>query len=84
MGEPTEVVVWARGDGRRRRSKIGQQIGQQIGRSQIGQQIGQRDGEAAGGEVAFRARVRVDTPREAEYFRHGGILQYVLRALLAQ
>jgi aconitate hydratase len=34
------------------------------------------------GTVAFDARVRVDTPREAEYFRHGGILEYVLRALL--
>jgi aconitate hydratase len=27
--------------------------------------------------------VRLDTPREREYFRHGGILQYVLRRLLA-
>ncbi len=32
--------------------------------------------------VAFTARVRIDTPREADYFRHGGILQYVLRQLL--
>ena len=31
----------------------------------------------------FDARVRIDTPREAEYFRHGGILQFVLRELLA-
>jgi aconitate hydratase len=31
----------------------------------------------------FRARVRLDTPREREYFRHGGILPYVLRRLLA-
>jgi aconitate hydratase len=30
----------------------------------------------------FRARLRLDTPREREYFRHGGILQYVLRRLL--
>jgi aconitate hydratase len=30
----------------------------------------------------FRTRVRLDTPREREYFRHGGILQYVLRRLL--
>jgi aconitate hydratase len=30
----------------------------------------------------FQARVRLDTPREREYFRHGGILQYVLRRLL--
>ncbi|MCW2969512.1 MAG: aconitate hydratase 1, partial [Solirubrobacterales bacterium] len=41
----------------------------------------QRDG---GDAVRFDAPVRIDTPREAEYFRHGGILQYVLRALLAR
>jgi len=32
--------------------------------------------------VTFRARVRLDTPREREYLRHGGILPYVLRRLL--
>ncbi|MBV8257670.1 MAG: aconitate hydratase AcnA [Actinobacteria bacterium] len=31
----------------------------------------------------FRARVRLDTPREREYLRHGGILPYVVRRLLA-
>jgi aconitate hydratase len=31
----------------------------------------------------FRAVVRIDTPGEAEYFRHGGIMQYVLRSLRA-
>jgi aconitate hydratase len=30
----------------------------------------------------FRARVRLDTPREREYLRHGGILCFVLRRLL--
>jgi aconitate hydratase len=30
----------------------------------------------------FRARVRLDTPREREYLRHGGILQFVLRRLI--
>jgi aconitate hydratase len=35
------------------------------------------------GEVEFEATVRIDTPKEADYFRHGGILQYVLRQLLA-
>jgi aconitate hydratase len=42
-------------------------------------------GEAGGAaeSVEFQARVRIDTPREADYFRHGGILQYVLRGLLA-
>ncbi len=33
--------------------------------------------------ISFQARVRIDTPREADYYRHGGILQYVLRAMLA-
>jgi aconitate hydratase len=32
----------------------------------------------------FRATVRIDTPGEAEYYRHGGIMQYVLRTLLAR
>jgi aconitate hydratase len=32
----------------------------------------------------FRAVVRIDTPGEAGYYRHGGIMQYVLRSLLAQ
>ncbi len=29
----------------------------------------------------FRAVVRIDTPGEADYYRHGGIMQYVLRSL---
>ena len=51
------------------------------------------DAAAVGGEVAvrvttpegkareLRALVRIDTPQEAEYWRHGGILRYVLRRL---
>jgi aconitate hydratase len=49
---------------------------------------GVENGEAS--EVAvraddkeFRARVRLDTPQEREYLRHGGILPYVIRRLLA-
>jgi aconitate hydratase len=34
-------------------------------------------------DKAFTARVRIDTPKEADYFRHGGILPYVLRQLTA-
>jgi aconitate hydratase len=34
------------------------------------------------GDKQFEARVRIDTPGEAEYYRHGGIMQYVLRSLL--
>jgi len=36
------------------------------------------------GEVEFDAVVRIDTPGEADYYRHGGIMQYVLRSLLAK
>jgi aconitate hydratase len=32
--------------------------------------------------VEFVATIRIDTPQEREYYRHGGILQYVLRQLL--
>jgi aconitate hydratase len=37
-----------------------------------------------GAEVRFDATVRIDTPQEWLYFRHGGILQYVLRQLLGR
>ena len=37
---------------------------------------------ADGRTVVFTALVRIDTPGEADYYRHGGILQYVLRSLL--
>ena len=33
-------------------------------------------------DVEFEATLRIDTPGEADYFRHGGILQYVLRSLV--
>jgi len=37
-----------------------------------------------GVEKSFPATVRIDTPQEVLYYQHGGILQYVLRQLLAQ
>ncbi len=43
----------------------------------------QVEATAADGSVTtFAATLRIDTPGEAEYYRHGGILQYVLRSLL--
>lgn len=33
------------------------------------------------GGITFTAKVRIDTPGEADYYRHGGIMQYVLRQL---
>ncbi|HEY3808658.1 MAG TPA: aconitate hydratase AcnA [Steroidobacteraceae bacterium] len=37
-----------------------------------------------GAPIRFQVRVRIDTPKEREYFRHGGILHYVLRQLAGQ
>jgi aconitate hydratase A / 2-methylisocitrate dehydratase len=37
-----------------------------------------------GRSLKFKVLVRIDTPDEAEYYRHGGILQYVLRQLRAK
>jgi aconitate hydratase len=39
-------------------------------------------GENGASEREFTAVVRLDTPQEARYYRHGGILPYVLRRLL--
>ncbi|MEZ5332117.1 MAG: aconitate hydratase AcnA [Thermoanaerobaculia bacterium] len=39
--------------------------------------------EGESGTETFTAHVRLDTPQEIRYYRHGGILQYVLRQLLA-
>jgi aconitate hydratase len=35
-----------------------------------------------GTETSFATRCRIDTPVEAEYYQHGGILPFVLRGLL--
>ncbi|MHB8293059.1 MAG: aconitate hydratase AcnA [Acidimicrobiales bacterium] len=40
--------------------------------------------EVTAGPRAFRTRARLDTATEAEYYRHGGILRYVLRQLAAR
>jgi aconitate hydratase A / 2-methylisocitrate dehydratase len=39
--------------------------------------------DGGGPSVRFAARARLDTPRERDYLRHGGILPYALRKLLA-
>jgi aconitate hydratase len=40
--------------------------------------------KAGGSQVVFQASVLLLTPKEVEYFRHGGLLQYVLRQLAAK
>jgi len=42
-----------------------------------------RDVTVRAGDKEFTCRVRIDTPKEAQYFRHGGILPFVLRQLAA-
>lgn len=39
--------------------------------------------QVTAGDKSFTAKVRIDTPGEADYYRHGGIMQYVLRSLLS-
>jgi aconitate hydratase len=39
--------------------------------------------EVSAGAKRFTAKVRIDTPGEADYYRHGGIMQYVLRSLIS-
>jgi aconitate hydratase len=39
---------------------------------------------ADGAKTAFKAQVLLMTPKEVEYFRHGGILHYVLRQLASR
>jgi aconitate hydratase len=36
------------------------------------------------GDKSFKVNLRIDTPGEADYYRHGGIMQYVLRSLLSK
>jgi aconitate hydratase len=37
-----------------------------------------------GDQAQFEVRLRIDTPTEAEYYRHGGVLNFVLRQLAQQ
>jgi aconitate hydratase len=53
-----------------------------LGGERIPREITVKAGDSAGNVREFTAIVRIDTPGEAEYYRHGGILQYVLRTLL--
>ena len=47
-----------------------------------GQQVKVKATGNNGAIVEFEALLRIDTPQEAQYYRHGGILQYVIRQLL--
>jgi aconitate hydratase A / 2-methylisocitrate dehydratase len=46
-----------------------------------GKELTVRARQADGPDLEFRATVRIDTPQELQYYRHGGILEFVLRQL---
>ncbi|OJX09204.1 MAG: aconitate hydratase 1 [Burkholderiales bacterium 70-64] len=48
-----------------------------------GREVKVRATRADGTRIEFTATIRIDTPQEVHYYRHGGILHYVLRHLLA-
>jgi aconitate hydratase len=48
------------------------------------QRVHVRARRSDGKEIAFEALVRIDTPVEVEYYRHGGILQMMLRQMLTR
>ncbi len=50
----------------------------------IGRTVAVRATDANGRTKSFEARIRIDTPQEILYYKHGGILQYVLRQLAAK
>jgi len=54
---------------------------------QVGAQAAQRKKDVVGPdakEKSFKAVARIDTPDEMSYYRHGGILPYVLRQLVGR
>jgi aconitate hydratase len=59
---------------------LAQAIGEGLARGRDVRVRATRDG---GESVEFGATIRIDTPQEVLYYRHGGILQYVLRELLS-
>ncbi len=57
-------------------------LGEVIDNYKPGQKVKVRARHPEGSVVEFHAVLRIDTPQEALYYKHGGILQYVLRQLL--
>jgi aconitate hydratase len=54
------------------------------GIDQLNNGVTPKEVEVTAGNKKFKAKLRIDTPGEADYYRHGGIMQYVLRSLLSK
>jgi aconitate hydratase len=72
-------------------SLIGEEIYDVVGLAELlesgfkgGREVTVRAKASDGSTKEFRATVRIDTPQEVLYYKHGGILPYVLRQLVAQ
>jgi aconitate hydratase len=57
-------------------------VGGLAGADPLPREVTVQAGTEDGRTLQFRAVVRIDTPGEADYYRHGGIMQFVLRSLL--
>jgi len=53
-----------------------------VGVEELNKGLTPKEVSVTAGSKSFKARLRIDTPGEADYYRHGGIMQYVLRSLL--
>jgi aconitate hydratase len=60
----------------------GEEVFEITGITELNSQTTPRTVRVSAGDVSFEAVVRIDTPGEADYYRNGGIMQYVLRNLL--
>ncbi|WP_269900765.1 aconitate hydratase AcnA [Paenalcaligenes faecalis] len=62
---------------------LGDEVFEITGITELNQGLIPKTVQVKAGDICFEAIVRIDTPSEAEYYRHGGIMQYVLRGLMA-
>ena len=81
--EASENVEWLRPHRRRdlRHSRFRERLNTKLDAKFAN---GRTVADHVAGQKTFEAHIRIDTPQEIEYFKHGGILQYVLRQLAAK
>ncbi|MDK1347726.1 aconitate hydratase [Streptomyces sp. 378] len=75
-------LQFAPGDNARSLGLTGEETYTIHGLAELPREVITVEATGAGGTTRFTTRVRLDTPTEADYYRHGGILPYALRALL--
>ncbi len=71
------------GDGIAKLGLTGEEVFETVGLPKLGSELGIAFRRPDGSKGEFGVRVRIDTPQEAAYYQHGGILPFVLRQLLS-